>query len=94
LNYFIGDVIVCKGYSNMLDIDNKIATIRHKGTLNVVGKQSFVVPRQGMSSGTLFIEINKYLLESDKTKVEIEVYEGDELIQTTATNFLGPRSFD
>ena len=84
--------IINKSNNEIKDVHFKLKDI--KGTLNVVGKQSFVVPRQGMSSGTLFIEINKYLLESDKTKVEIEVYEGDELIQTTATNFLGPRSFD
>ncbi|MGL2993862.1 cytochrome c oxidase accessory protein CcoG [Flavobacterium sp. TSSA_36] len=65
-----------------------------KGTLKIVGQNQLSVPRQGLTSGTLFIEINKYLLESDKTTIEIEVYEGEELIQTTATNFLGPRSFD
>jgi polyferredoxin len=84
--------IINKSNNEIKDVHFKLKDI--KGTLNVVGKQNLVVPRQGMSSGTLFIEINKYLLESDKTKVEIEVYEGDELIQTTATNFLGPRSFD
>jgi cytochrome c oxidase accessory protein FixG len=65
-----------------------------KGTLNVVGAQDLKVPKQGMSSGTMFIEINKFLLESDKTKVEIDVYEGDKKIETTYTNFLSPRSFD
>jgi cytochrome c oxidase accessory protein FixG len=65
-----------------------------KGTLKVVGVQELKVPKQGMSSGTLFIEINEFLLESDKTKVEIDIYEGDEKIETTYTNFLSPRSFD
>jgi cytochrome c oxidase accessory protein FixG len=65
-----------------------------KGTLNVVGVQDLKVPKQGMSSGTMFIEINKFLLESDKTKVEIDVYEGDKKNETTYTNFLSPRSFD
>jgi hypothetical protein len=65
-----------------------------KGQLNVVGKQDFVVPKQGMNEGTLFIEINPYLLEHDKTKLEIEVYDGNKKIQTTHTSFLSPRSFD
>jgi len=52
------------------------------------------VPRQGMKSGTVFIEINKYLMESDKTKIEIEVYEGTKKIETSTTSFLSPRSFD
>ncbi|AWG21948.1 cytochrome c oxidase accessory protein CcoG [Flavobacterium faecale] len=65
-----------------------------KGKLNVVGKSAFEVPKQGMSSGTLFIEINQFLLESDKTKLQIEVYEGKRKIESTTTNFLSPRSFD
>jgi hypothetical protein len=36
------------------------------------------VPRQGMNDGTLlFIEINQNLLDSDKTKLKIEVYNGN-----------------
>ena len=65
-----------------------------KGTLNVVGKQKLKVPKQGMSGGTLFVEINKNQLDSDKTKIKIEVYDGDKKIETSVTNFLSPRSFD
>jgi polyferredoxin len=84
--------IINKSNDEIKDIHFELKNI--KGTLNVVGKHNLSVPRQGMASGTLFVEINKYLLESDKTKIEIEVYEGNVLIQTTVTNFLGPRSFD
>nr|WP_288833290.1 cytochrome c oxidase accessory protein CcoG [uncultured Flavobacterium sp.] len=65
-----------------------------KGDLKLVGKQRLKVPKQGMNSGTLFIEINKYLLESDKTKLKIEVYNGDKKIESTTTSFLSPRTFD
>jgi hypothetical protein len=65
-----------------------------KGTLKVVGEQQLKVPKQGMKSGTIFIEINQYLLESDKTKLEIEVFDGDKKIETSKTSFLSPRSFD
>jgi len=65
-----------------------------KGTLKVVGEQELKVPKQGMKSGTVFIEINKYLLESDKTKLEIEVFDGNKKIETSKTSFLSPRSFD
>ncbi len=65
-----------------------------KGTLKVVGEQDLKVPKQGMKSGTMFIEINHYLLESDKTKLEIEVYDGNKKIETSKTSFLSPRSFD
>lgn len=65
-----------------------------KGTLKVVGVQELKVLKHEMSSGTMFIEINKFLLESDRTKLEIDLYEGDKKIETTYTNFLSPRSFD
>jgi hypothetical protein len=68
--------------------------INQKGEIRNVGKQHFKVPKEGISQGTLFIEIDEVLLESDKTNVKIGVYNGRELLETTKTNFLGPRSFN
>jgi cytochrome c oxidase accessory protein FixG len=77
------------------DFDNiHFKLVDVKGILKVVGKQAFKVPKQGMSGGTLFVEINQNLLDSDKTKLKIEVYNDDEKIETSTTNFLSPRSFD
>jgi hypothetical protein len=84
--------IINKTNASFKDIHFKLVGI--KGTLKVVGKQDFVVPKQGMNEGTIFIEINQFLLDHDKTKVEIEVYEGNKKIQTTHTSFLSPRTFD
>lgn len=84
--------IINKTSKDIDDIHFKLVGI--KGSLTVVGVQNLNVPKQGMKNGTLFIEINKYLLTSDKTKLEIDVYEGDEKIVTTSTNFLSPRSFN
>lgn len=84
--------IINKTNNDFSDIHFKLVGI--KGTLKVVGEQDMKVPKQGMKSGTLFIEISQYLLESDKTKLEIEVYEGDKKIETSQTSFLSPRSFD
>ena len=84
--------IINKTNDEFKDIHFKLVEI--KGTLNVVGHQDFKVPKQGMNSGTLFIEINQFLLETDKTKLEIEVYNGNKKIETATTNFLSPRSFD
>ncbi len=84
--------IINKTNDEFKDIHFKLVGI--KGSLKVVGQQDFKVPRQGMNGGTLFIEINQYLLETDKTKLEIEVYNGDTKIETATTNFLSPRSFD
>jgi cytochrome c oxidase accessory protein FixG len=77
------------------DFDNiHFKLVGINGTLKVVGKQELKVPKQGMNGGTLFVEINQNLLDSDKTKLKIEVYNGNEKIETATTNFLSPRSFD
>ena len=68
--------------------------IDQKGEIKNVGKEHFKIQKEGISQGTLFIEINELLLGSDKTKVKIGVYNGKELLETTTTNFLGPRSFN
>lgn len=84
--------IINKTNNDFDDIYFKLVGI--KGTLKVVGKQELKVPKQGMNGGTLFVEINQNLLDSDKTKLKIEVYNGNEKIETATTNFLSPRSFD
>jgi len=68
--------------------------ISHEGEISKVGKQHFKVLKQGISQGTLFIEIKERHLESDKTKLKIGVFDGKNLLETTTTNFLGPRSFN
>ncbi|WP_316634105.1 cytochrome c oxidase accessory protein CcoG [uncultured Flavobacterium sp.] len=68
--------------------------IDQKGEIKNVGKEHFKINKEDISQGTLFIEIGEVLLESDKTKVKIGVYNGKELLETTTTNFLGPRSFN
>jgi cytochrome c oxidase accessory protein FixG len=65
-----------------------------KGTINLVGNPNIKVEKEGLAQGTLFIEINQALIDGDKTRVIIQIYNRDELIETTKTSFLGPRSFD
>jgi cytochrome c oxidase accessory protein FixG len=84
--------IINKTNEDFNDIHFKLHGI--KGIINVVGKQDFEVKKQAMNSGTLFVEIHQYLLEHDKTKLHIEVYNGNKKIETTTTSFLSPRSFD
>ena len=67
----------------------------YKGKIKLVTTtNNIVVPKQGIAEGTMFIEIDKKDLETDKNKLMIEVYSNDELIETTSVNFLGPRSFN
>ncbi|HGE5774965.1 cytochrome c oxidase accessory protein CcoG [Flavobacterium psychrophilum] len=84
--------IINKTNDDFNDIHFKLHNI--KGTIKVVGKQSFKVKKQAINKGTLFVEINQFLLENDKTKIEVEVYNGNKKIETTTTSFLSPRSFD
>ncbi|TVZ25529.1 cytochrome c oxidase accessory protein FixG [Gillisia sp. Hel_I_86] len=68
--------------------------LSHKGTIKLVSHDEFDLPGQGLSKGTLFIEINGSALSGDKDRVEIGVYSKDKLIETTTTAFLGPRSYN
>ena len=78
------------------DIENvSLKLMSHKGGLKLVStSDSFTVLGQGIAKGTLFIEINNSALTGDRNKIEIGVYAGDKLIETTTANFLGPRSFN
>ena len=66
----------------------------HEGTISPVKQGTIVVEEQMLAEGTLFIEIDNSQLSGDKNKVVIEVYSGDQLIETTSVTFLGPRSFN
>ena len=77
------------------DINNvTFKLLSHDGTVNLVSGNEFKVPKQGLAEGTLFIEIDNSVLSGDRNKLEIAVYSGDKLIETTTANFLGPRSFN
>ena len=68
--------------------------VEPKGTIKLVGNKNIQVAKEGLSKGTLFVEINQAFVEGDKIKILIEVYENDRLIETTTTNFMGPKSFN
>lgn len=84
--------IVNKTIKDFDDVQFKL--IKPDGEIKVVGNNNITVPKEGMAQGTLFIEINQYLLDKDKTKVEIEIYSDGKLVDKTSTNFLGPRKFN
>ncbi len=84
--------LVNKTYKDITDVSFKL--LSHNGTIQIVSGQSFVVPAEEMAEGTLFIEINNSVLTGDKDKLKIGVYSGNELIETTITQFLAPRSYN
>ncbi|WP_228852146.1 cytochrome c oxidase accessory protein CcoG [Aegicerativicinus sediminis] len=67
--------------------------VSHSGTIKVVSHQILQVPAKEFTEGTLFIELNAKDLEDEKDKLKIGVFSNDELIETTTTTFLGPRSY-
>ena len=83
--------IVNKTTEEIGDISYKL--LSHEGKIEVVTHQAFTVPKQGMAEGSLFIELHQSQLKKDKVKLTVGVYSKDKLIETTTTNFLGPRKF-
>jgi len=85
--------LVNKTNNDIEDISFKL--LSHDGTIKLVStKASFIVQKQDISKGTLFIEINNSKLSGDRNTLKIGVYSGDKLIETTSANFLGPRSYN
>lgn len=84
--------IINKTANDYSHVHFKLANL--KGQVKLVGKPNFKIGKEGIVQGTLFVEINPAELKSDKTKIILEVYEGDRLIETESTNFLGPRRFN
>lgn len=77
------------------DYDNvTIKLVKPEGKVILVSKDKIKLEKEGMAQGTFFIEIPSSAIESDKTKLEIDILNGEEVIDKTTTTFLGPRSFN
>lgn len=83
--------VINKTTKDIEDVSYKI--LSHKGEIKLVSNHHFMIPKQGLAEGTLFIELNASQLKGDNIDIEIGVFSGDKLIETTDTNFLGPRSY-
>lgn len=83
--------LINKTTEDINDISFKL--ISHDGTIKLIGSDGFSLKKQDLTNGTLFIEIPKSKLKNAKEKIKIGVYSNGELIETTKTNFLGPRSY-
>jgi cytochrome c oxidase accessory protein FixG len=83
--------VINKTIKDIQDVNYKI--LSHTGKIKLVSNQNFIIPKQSLAEGTLFIELNTSAIKKDKIKLEIGVFSGTRLIETTFTNFLGPRSY-
>jgi len=68
--------------------------LSHEGTVERVGSPTLDLKGQGFAQGTLFIKIESADLTTDKTKLRIGLFDGDNLLETSSTTFLGPRTFN
>jgi len=85
--------LVNKTTYEIKDVSFKL--LSHDGTIQLVSTTSkFIVPKQAIAEGTLFIEIDNARLTGDRNMLKIGVYAGDKLIESTTANFLGPRSYN
>lgn len=67
-------------------------TLKIKGgeaTVRLIG-HDILVPKNDMAEGVFFIDMKKENIETQKTKLFIEVYSGDKRLETTKTTFLSP----
>jgi cytochrome c oxidase accessory protein FixG len=83
--------LINKTTASFEDVHFKLMS--HNGTIESVTHERILIPGKGLAEGSLFIEIPKALLNGEKNNVEIGIYSGGKLIETTSTNFMGPRSF-
>tara|TARA_R110001632_G_scaffold63318_3_gene151484 strand:+ start:23962 stop:25383 length:1422 start_codon:yes stop_codon:yes gene_type:complete len=67
--------------------------LSHDGVIKLVSNPTFTIIKQGLAEGSLFIDLPKSELKKDNIKLRIGVYSKGKLIETTTTNFLGPRSY-
>ncbi|MGY5847642.1 cytochrome c oxidase accessory protein CcoG [Salegentibacter sp. HM20] len=74
--------------------DVEFRLMSHNGSIKPVKTSEIIVPGQDLHEGTLFIEIHAMELKNDREKLEIGIFSGDQLLETTKTNFLGPRKFN
>jgi len=75
-----------KAISLQFKLENK------KGEIRTVGQEPDVKPKS-IAEGAFFIVLNEKDLTSMKTKLKVGVYDGNELIETVETTFIGPASF-
>ena len=83
--------LINKTNDDIADVHFKL--LSHKGSIEPVTHERIAVPGKGLAEGSLFIEINQAILNGEKEEVEIGIFSGEKLIETTQTNFMGPRSF-
>ncbi len=73
------------------EIPVQIKLLNIEGEIQIIGNESLLtVPEQGMTEGVLFILLDRNVLSSMKTEIEVGVFSNGEMIEAVETNFMGP----
>lgn len=67
----------------------RFGLIDSKGEIEMVGGE-IELAEQGLGQGAFFVIMDPKDLEKMSSKIKVGVYSGDKLVETIATNFLGP----
>ena len=61
-----------------------------QGMLKLVGAESIILHKESINTATFFISFPQSYIKKHSTDIKIDVYEGNEKIETISTKFLGP----
>ncbi len=67
-----------------------VKVIEPSGTIKWVGNGIQTIKPQDISEGEFFIILDRKEIHSAKTKIKLEIYSNDKLVETANTNFIGP----
>lgn len=79
--------VVNKSMEEVNNIEFRLVDL--DGEIKIVGKLQ-PIQKQDMIKGSMFVELERNILEGRKTKIKIEVYADGKLIDNVTTNFMGP----
>lgn len=79
--------VVNKSMEQVNNIEFRLVDL--DGEIKIVGKLQ-PVPKQDMIKGSMFVELERNILEGRKTTIKIEVFADGKLIDDVTTNFMGP----
>lgn len=72
------------------DLPVKLKVMNHEGRIQMIGDEILLKSRDDIKS-KFIIYIPEDAIKTLKTKVEIGIYEGDKLVETTSTKFIAPK---
>jgi hypothetical protein len=72
------------------DMNIRLELAEPEGSLNMVGS-GLSMGGQDKAEGAFFVQLDGQLLSGTETKIKINVFTGERLLETVKTSFMGPR---